>query len=225
MSIKRKSFLLHIDSLDVLDDLTDEQAGLLFKAMKAYHTGEEMQLDPITKVAFSFFKNQFARDQEKYEKTCEARAAAGSKGGKQKVANASKIKQKVANVADSDSKNKSDSDSESKNKEKRTVSTALDYSSWPSMPSDQLFTEWKALRKRLKANVTQIVVNRTGSELHKAVMSGFTVEQCFEQWIYKGWRGFEADWMPKNTAAQNKPLGISNNMQRNLQNTSEWGND
>lgn len=56
-------------------------------------------------------------------------------------------------------------------------------------------------------------------------MNGFTVDQCFEQWIYKGWRGFEADWMPRQTAAQNKPIGISNNMQRNLQNTSEWGND
>lgn len=74
-------------------------------------------------------------------------------------------------------------------------SQSLDFSSWPSMPSDQLMDEWKALRKRLKAGITQTVVNRTGKELHLAVKAGFTVEQCFEQWIYKGWRGFEASWI------------------------------
>lgn len=193
MATKRKSFLLHIDSLSILDELTDEQAGKLFKAIKSHQCKEEMELDAITKIAFSPFKNQFLRDDEKYEETCKARAEAGSKGGKQKVANASKSKQKVAIVADSDSKNKSDSDSDSKSE--KPVSPSLDYSSWPSMPSDQLMKDWRSLRTKLKATVTQTVINRTGKELHKAVAMGFTVDQCFEHWIYKGWRGFEAEWM------------------------------
>ena len=78
---------------------------------------------------------------------------------------------------------------------KKTVSHSLDYSSWPSMPSESLLAEWKVLRKRLKAPISQVVVDKTGKELHKAAVSGFTVDQCFEQWIYKGWRGFEAEWM------------------------------
>ena len=78
---------------------------------------------------------------------------------------------------------------------KDKVSQKLDFSSWPSMPSQNLMDEWKALRRRMKAPVTQTVVNRTGKELHKALEVGFTVDQCFEQWIYKGWRGFEAAWM------------------------------
>lgn len=78
---------------------------------------------------------------------------------------------------------------------KKTVSQKLDFSSWPEMPSEQLMSEWKQLRKRLKAGVTQTVINRTGKELHIAVKAGFTVDQCFEQWVYKGWRGFEASWM------------------------------
>lgn len=36
MHNKRKSFLLHVDSLDILDDLDNEQSGLLFKAIKDY---------------------------------------------------------------------------------------------------------------------------------------------------------------------------------------------
>lgn len=81
------------------------------------------------------------------------------------------------------------------NNDKNQGSQKLDFSSWPGMPSEQLMSEWKQLRKRLKAGVTQTVINRTGKELHIAVKAGFTVDQCFEQWVYKGWRGFEASWM------------------------------
>ena len=115
MSDKKKSFLLHIDSLDILDDLTNGQAGVLFKAIKAYQKNEDFDLDSVVKIAFSPFKNQFARDNEKYQKTCERRAIAGSKGGKQKVANASKCLQKVANVADSKNKNKNKTKNKSDN--------------------------------------------------------------------------------------------------------------
>ena len=61
MSKQRKSFIVHFDSLNVLDDLTNEQAGLLFKAIKGYQLGDELELDALTKVAFSPFKNHFGR--------------------------------------------------------------------------------------------------------------------------------------------------------------------
>jgi len=109
----RKSFVLHNDSLCILDDLNDEQRGQLFYAIYKYQLGEELELSPIIKIAFSQFKNQFQRDNEKYENTCKRRAEAGSKGGKQKVANASKSKQKVANVAENDSKSDNDNVSDS----------------------------------------------------------------------------------------------------------------
>ena len=115
MSNKKKSFLLHIDSLDILDDLTNGQAGVLFKAIKAYQHEEDFPLDSVVKIAFSPFKNQFFRDDEKYVKTCERRAIAGSKGGKQKVANASNSKQELANVADNKNKNKNKTKNKSDN--------------------------------------------------------------------------------------------------------------
>ena len=86
---------------------------------------------------------------------------------------------------------------------KDKVSQKLDFSSWPSAPSQNLMDEWKALRRRMKAPVTQTVVNRTGKELHKAVAMGFTVDQCFELWIYKGWRGCEAEWLNGANHGQN----------------------
>lgn len=112
----RKSIIVHLDSLEVLSELTNEQAGILFKAIKSYANGIEPELDFSMKLAFLPFRNQFIRDSEKYEKTCEVRRLAGSIGGKKKVANASKSKQKVANLADSDSKSKNDSKKDSDNK-------------------------------------------------------------------------------------------------------------
>ena len=73
MSSKRKSFVLHKDSLDILSDLDDNQAGKLFKAIHAYQINDEIELDQITKMVFLPFKNQFVRDDGKYVETCERR--------------------------------------------------------------------------------------------------------------------------------------------------------
>ncbi|WP_150137954.1 DUF6291 domain-containing protein [Candidatus Enterovibrio escicola] len=123
----KKSFVMYIDSLDILDKLSDEQAGKLIKAIACYHKKVEVELDPVIDIVITPFISQFKRDAEKYEKTCKNRALAGAKGGKQKVANASKSKQKLANLADSDSDSDSDSDinnktlTQSKIAEKETI--------------------------------------------------------------------------------------------------------
>lgn len=114
MSKQRKSFIIHFDSLNVLDDLSNEQAGLLFKAIKSHQLGEELELDALTKVAFSPFKNQFSRDVEKYEKLCEknrliAESRYSTKSTTGKSGNQSLPK--VTKSTDNDSKNDSDSDS------------------------------------------------------------------------------------------------------------------
>ncbi len=125
MSNKKKSFLLHIDSLEILNDLSDDQAGKLFKAIYSHQIDGEISLDQITKMVFLPFRNQFERDNEKYVKTCERRAIAGSKGGKQKVANASKCKQELANVADSNNNNKNKTKNKSDNNNKEIVTSEV----------------------------------------------------------------------------------------------------
>ena len=116
---KRKSFLIYIDSLPVLDDLTDEQAGKLFKAISSYHKGEDLELDSLTKIAFSPFKSQFIRDDEKYQKIVERNKNNGLKGGRPKTEeNQGEAKEpsgltgnpSKARKADSDSDSDSDSD-------------------------------------------------------------------------------------------------------------------
>jgi len=111
------SFLLHIDSLCILDKMSNEQTGILFKAIYHYQVhGTLPELDFSIEMAVTPFINQFKRNDEKYKQVIEKRKQAGSLGGKQKVANvanATSARQKVANVAVS--VNVSDSDSDSVN--------------------------------------------------------------------------------------------------------------
>ena len=120
----KKSFIIHIDSLSILDKLSNEQKGILFEAIRQHHLGNEIDLDFAMSLAFEPFKNQFDRDLITYENRCKINKANGSKGGKQKVANGSKRKQTQANLADSDN----DSDSvNDKDKDKEDYTTTYLY--------------------------------------------------------------------------------------------------
>jgi hypothetical protein len=80
----KTSFYLHNDMLNVLDKLTDEQAGKLFKAIKNYQHGIEDELDLLLEITFMPFKNQFDRDMVKYQGVVERNKENGKKGGRPK---------------------------------------------------------------------------------------------------------------------------------------------
>ena len=213
----KKSFLIHKDSLHVLDELTDIEAGKLFKAIACYQYGEEIELDTLTKITFAPFKSQFNRDNEKYLKTCESRAASGSKGGlakaskaKQELAKPSKTKQNLANLAESDNDNErdseSDKDNESDNGNNRKEVTsnqkeAIDYSSL-CMTDDQI-TEVKRIRKQNKGGkITQRVIDGLAKEFEKAAGMGLGAEQILTEWEMRGWKSFKAEWCKPNGFAK-----------------------
>ncbi len=89
-----------------------------------------------------------------------------------------------------------ETETETENRKKRA--NALDYSSWPHMPDQQTLQDWLSMRRRLKANVSQTVVNRFGSELKKAVRSGLTVDDCLSECVARNWKGFKLEWMINN---------------------------
>ena len=79
MNDTKRSFILHLDTLAVLDELDDKQAGKLFKAIKAYQLRgsvlnnqdvdagfEGLMEDFVTRIAFAPFKAQFDRDTDEY---------------------------------------------------------------------------------------------------------------------------------------------------------------
>lgn len=115
-----------MDQKEVVDSLTNEQAGVLFKTIFKYHNNEEYSLDNLLNIAFIPFKQTFKRDGQKWEVIREERSKAGRIGGLNKaknlanVAKASKSKQKLANVAVSGSVSVSVSEKTIYNKNSKT---------------------------------------------------------------------------------------------------------
>jgi hypothetical protein len=79
--------------------------------------------------------------------------------------------------------------------EKKSGKSKLDYSVWPEQPSPQVLTDWLAMRKRQKADVSQTVINQFGKELVAAAAFGHSVDDCLSRCVARGWRGFEAAWL------------------------------
>jgi hypothetical protein len=104
MATGKKKIVVYADWKASFDALTNEEAGLLIKHFFAYVNDENpISENRIVQLMFEPIKATLKRDLESWETTRIQRIEAGAKGGKQKVANAKKIKQQVANVAVIDS--------------------------------------------------------------------------------------------------------------------------
>lgn len=70
----KKSVILYADCIAILEELSFEQSGRLFKAILSYINEEpvtEIDGDPAVKMAFVVIKKQIDRDADKYHAKCE----------------------------------------------------------------------------------------------------------------------------------------------------------
>lgn len=77
----------------------------------------------------------------------------------------------------------------------------FDFASWPVLPQQQTLDDWFAMRKRIKADVSQTVVTQFGRQMTLAHQAGYSVDDCLALCVTKAWRGFNFDWL-KNVEAQ-----------------------
>lgn len=75
----------------------------------------------------------------------------------------------------------------------------FDFGSWPSVPSEQVFADWLALRKKKRADVSETVMRTMGAELHRAAAKGYTVDEALSICALRGWQGLEAKWLDPKT--------------------------
>ena len=73
---EHKSVVFYTDAIEQWAMLSNEQAGILIKALLRYvSTGERLETaDGMLAMAFSFMAAQLDRDGEKYKKKCERNA-------------------------------------------------------------------------------------------------------------------------------------------------------
>ena len=67
----RKGFLLLNNQIEIIEDLSDEQAGQLLKAFYDYNNGNEVKLKGLMKSVFKNFKVVFDENEQRYQEKCE----------------------------------------------------------------------------------------------------------------------------------------------------------
>lgn len=86
---------------------------------------------------------------------------------------------------------------------KSTKKNGLDFS--PLGLGDEQIIEWKDLRKKAKAPITQRVINTIAKEFNKSRQAGFTNDQILDLLSVKGWKDYKHEWMlnsNRNVGAQ-----------------------
>lgn len=172
----RKSFILHKDSLGILEKLDNDQAGKLFKAIAKYNDSGEIACDFQTELLLFPFQKQFDRDNDSYKKTTERNRINGSKGGRPKTQS---IPDKPTGLgglnnkpkkADSDSVNDSDSKSDNDSK-----SITKPLSSKPDQTLE-IFQYWCDVMKKPSAKPTAKRIDL----VKKRLKEGYSVNQIKE---------------------------------------------
>jgi hypothetical protein len=87
--MERKSFILEAKHKEIIDEMDNETAGILLKAIFHYVVCAEVPVisDIEAKIAFKFIKQDLDFKQEKWAETCERRSEAGKKGMKTRWGN------------------------------------------------------------------------------------------------------------------------------------------
>ena len=114
----KKSIIIYADCIAILEELTYEQAGRLFKAVLSYVNEEpvtEIEGDPALKMAFVVLRKQIDRDTEKYEEICRKRkeialAREQRKREARETTSVHKCEQKTTKRTYNDTENDSDSE-------------------------------------------------------------------------------------------------------------------
>ena len=100
----KESFILYLEHKEIFEELDNEEAGELIKAIFEYQTtGETPNLSKSLKLAFIPIKNSLDKNEVKWEQEKQKRREAGKLGG---LAKASNAKQNLANLASAKSATK-----------------------------------------------------------------------------------------------------------------------
>ena len=197
---QNKSFILHKDSLSILNKLSDEEAGKLFKAIFNFQTQNILPTEKMIDCIFEPFLNQFKRDEEKYQNVVERNkiniAKRWSKPNTKNTTGKIGIPKDTKNT-DSDSKNKSDSKSDNKN-------------DLPIFINKDLFNSFIEMRLKIKKPLTEkakelLIKDLTNIENKKTGDANIALENS----IKNSWQGVFEPRQNSFNNNQNKTQGVS----------------
>lgn len=211
---ENKGFVVYHSYGECFEDLSDEEVGILFKAMLSYsETGEIPEMPKPLKVAFRFIKQQMDANKEKYIEKCNKRSEAGAKGGAPMGnQNAKKNNQKQAKQAKVDlvelkqAKQAKQADKEEDKKENINLlpngnkkESKKESGSFDAILREytgdeetlSLLGEWLKVRKAKRAAMTDYAVRLNIDKLDTmAQESHMGVKEYLKEVICRGWQAF-----------------------------------
>ena len=211
---ENKGFIVYHSYRECFEDLSDEEVGILFKAMLSYsETGEMPEMPKTLKVAFRFIKQQMDANKEKYIEKCNKRSEAGAKGGAPKGnQNAKKNNQKQAKQAEVDlvelkqAKQAKQADKEEDKEEDKDLlpngnkkESKKESGSFDAILREytgdeetlSLLGEWLKVRKAKRAAMTDYAVRLNIDKLDTmAQESHMGVKEYLKEVICRGWQAF-----------------------------------
>ncbi len=211
---ENKGFVVYHSYGECFEDLSDEEVGILFKAMLSYsETGEIPEMPKPLKVAFRFIKQQMDANKEKYIEKCNKRSEAGAKGGAPKGnQNAKKNNQKQAKQAEVDlvelkqAKQAKQADKEEDKEEDKDLlpngnkkESKKESGSFDAILREytgdeetlSLLGEWLKVRKAKRAAMTDYAVRLNIDKLDTmAQESHMGVKEYLKEVICRGWQAF-----------------------------------
>ena len=202
---EKQSFVIYRNWMEMVMGLPDDEALDLTRAIFAYCLNRDYNPDPVAAAIFDTIEPLLESDIEKWHRTCEVRALVGSKGGKQKQANAKQnvaiAKQMLPNAkqlrTDNDNDNDSDNESVYYNdvkkedavaSKKETVAALIcrwnGYKDRGSIPSVRSVTTGSKVWKSIFARVDDVGIDKVNE----------VMDMVFESDYLKG---MKTDWCAK----------------------------
>ncbi len=179
---KPKFFNCYFDNEVLLNHLSDEQAGKLWKSLFAFvNRDEESALsDPVVALAYEVMAQQIKRDFAKYDEKCEKnkknglekkRTVATASDRKRTVANGSDRLQEEEKEEDKDNNNEEDNE-EDKDKEKENTKQAVERNSTTSVSFVKDVIDY--LNEKISAHY-KATSKSTARLINARVKEGFTL--------------------------------------------------
>lgn len=193
-----KSFVMYDSWMDMVEDMTEEEAGQLLKAIYAYRKDRDYKpSDRAIRPAFNILKQRFEEDDQAYQEKIEKRAEAGKKGGRPKAKETKRkqTKAKKANAFFEKQKNpesefESESVTESVNEFEKHI-----YSDDPKV--DAAIGDFLKYRKELKKPMGDVAISRFLKRLAGISLDPDTQVNLINEAIERGW---QTVYPPKETA-------------------------
>lgn len=206
----KKSFVLYADILEVANELTDEQAGILFKAILSFVNGIEPVVPNEMKILWIVIKQQLERDSIKYTERCKKNAENQKKRWEKIKAlqnNATNEYERIqtnTNVYDSiqtntngtdndsdtdtetDNENENDNENETDIKEKIHKKEKSEKSSTKDSTDSVLFDEfWKLYPKKVAKDKCKTAFNRIAGlkKIYPTIILALKRDIASTQWL------------------------------------------